>query len=680
MINLRFRVATYLVCLLAALAFIRTHFEPWIPPLPPNALEGQPGDYLEAAVHQPIHWEPFKPEVLRTAAKQSKPTLLVIGAPWSKAARAFDTQVFPNLEIANLINQNFLPVRIDAAQEPEWLSCICPLSRLNLGIDPAFQIYVLDTRGRVLRKIDSTVNDVRIDYNDIHDQLVSARDAFADEELKNQPSEFAGFEQDDSTILRQGNAGAMPDFNFFGQTLLTEADAKFGGFKDLLIDRPNPYAWEYLLRTGQLGLVSRTLDPYLCSPQTDAVRGGFYCRPLGEGRALFSFDQVTVRDAEMTDLLAEAGAQLSNPAYTWLAATNLRTLLTQATIGGTFGACRSDEDRVASLDRSYRFSAQRISANLPPDQAQWAIKNLGIDSPENPASIPYITSLNVPEAPEASGVFEKLTLLDRRMLVPMAPGLLDANGKSIAALLRTARLLGDKESERRLLAMARHLSTFRRGDDVRHGIASAEPGTYLGDYLGFADAALASYETSGDQAQLEQGLAVLKRACTLFAGPTGGTYQLSEHPILPYSDVPELTDDIRESCSAQMIRLLFDYGRLTAPNPESQDLIDRTSESIARFCNAQIPVSCRMSGYYCAATSFADPQCAFTVGPEAQELADQLYRRRPNRLVAATHGPVRPDLSGRKPGIYIVNGSVVAGPYTVEQAVKLIPLRFAVGS
>jgi hypothetical protein len=135
--------------------------------------------------------------------------------------------------------------------------------------------------------------------------------------------------------------------------------------------------------------------------------------------------------------------------------------------------------------------------------------------------------------------------------------------------------------------------------------------------------------------------------------------------------MPDLTDDIRESCTAQLIRLMFNYGRMLGSDPRGRKLVLKASESVSHFASLQ-PVSSRTAGYYCAAASFADPQCAFAVGPRAQSLADQLYRLRPNRLITAVQGSVRPDLSKRKPGLYLANGSITAGPYTVDQAAKLI--------
>lgn len=677
--NLRFRVATYLVSLLCILALIRINCEGFIPALPPNALEHKPGSYLQAGVHQPVKWQGFGPDVVREARKQAKPTLLVIGAPWSMAARLFDTQIFSNLEIANLINQNFVPIRIDAAQDPRWLSCLLPQSRLNSPLDPSFQIYVLDTRGRLLARIDTAVTDLRVDPNPIHDELLAARDAFADDELNNRPSDLAGEQQADLDLLRRPATAALPDFGAFDTFLGAEADPVFGGFKELLLDRPNPYAWEYLLRTGKGDLLRKTLDPFLCSPAADAVSGGFYRRALGSSRGLFSFDQIVVRNAEMTELLAEAGVLLDSEAYRNVASLNESDLLTYTRINQSFAACRATADPHGPGEGP--VTQDIVESALTPAQAAWAERNLGLDSPQNPAMIPHLSTISTATDPNFMRIAQRLNFALPHKEILQASGLLDVTAKTVACLLRTARILGDEESTRKLLMIDQALGAFRFGDRVRHTVAISQPGTYLGDYLAFADAQLACYESGGDADGLRTGLAVLERAQLMFGTTASGIYQV-ESPAdagdLPAIAAPDLTDDLHESCSGQMIRLLFDYGRLFGNTKVGQTMVQHASESVARFVNPQIPFSCRMASFYCASASFADPQCAFAVGPDAQKLANSLFRLRPNRLVVVAKEAIRPDIAARRPGLYVVNGSVAAGPYTVEEAAKLIPARNAV--
>jgi uncharacterized protein YyaL (SSP411 family) len=291
--------------------------------------------------------------------------------------------------------------------------------------------------------------------------------------------------------------------------------------------------------------------------------------------------------------------------------------------------------------------------------------------------LPYPVSRRAYWDPEMAKILAKFRGDTPKLAKLAGTGCLDVNGTTAARLIRCARLWGDQARLNRILDLADRLDQFRTGSDVVHVTSSNKPGTYLGDYLAYADVCMQEYLATTRVPAFEQGLGVLMRATELFRGPHPGCYLLSPHstdPLLPQDiDVPEIVDDVRESCTSQMIRLLCDYGRLLGPKNGGQKLLDLASDTVAHFAGLHGPGSVRFAGYYLASAGFSNLQCAFTVGPKSQDLADELARMRPNRLVSPAEGPVRTDLSGKTPGVYVVTGGVTAGPYSVSEAARLMP-------
>ena len=77
----------------------------------------------------------------------------LVGGAWSATGRQMDREVFVGPEVANFINANFIPVRIDGGVEPAWVNAYLPLSRSAFGIRPDFQMWVLSPTGTLVQPL-----------------------------------------------------------------------------------------------------------------------------------------------------------------------------------------------------------------------------------------------------------------------------------------------------------------------------------------------------------------------------------------------------------------------------------------------------------------------------------------------------------------------------------------------
>lgn len=75
--------------------------------------------YLKSAVHQPIDWHEFGEDAFRLAKELDRPILLDIGAVWCHWCHVIDRESYENEEIAGLINQHYVPVKVDRDQRPD---------------------------------------------------------------------------------------------------------------------------------------------------------------------------------------------------------------------------------------------------------------------------------------------------------------------------------------------------------------------------------------------------------------------------------------------------------------------------------------------------------------------------------------------------------------------------------
>ncbi|MFQ5664002.1 MAG: thioredoxin domain-containing protein [Terriglobia bacterium] len=85
----------------------------------PNRLLNQASPYLRGAAYQPVDWYPFGPEPFARAQKLDRPILLDIGAVWCHWCHVMDRESYENPEIARLINQMFVAVKVDRDARPD---------------------------------------------------------------------------------------------------------------------------------------------------------------------------------------------------------------------------------------------------------------------------------------------------------------------------------------------------------------------------------------------------------------------------------------------------------------------------------------------------------------------------------------------------------------------------------
>jgi uncharacterized protein YyaL (SSP411 family) len=84
-----------------------------------NLLEHSASSYLRSARHQPVRWHPWGDAAFARAQSEDKPILLDIGAVWCHWCHVMDRESYENPEIAALINEHFVAVKVDRDERPD---------------------------------------------------------------------------------------------------------------------------------------------------------------------------------------------------------------------------------------------------------------------------------------------------------------------------------------------------------------------------------------------------------------------------------------------------------------------------------------------------------------------------------------------------------------------------------
>ncbi|MBS1851933.1 MAG: thioredoxin domain-containing protein [Acidobacteria bacterium] len=84
-----------------------------------NSLSKASSAYLRSAMHQPIQWQEWGAEAFAQAQRENKPVLLDIGAVWCHWCHVMDRESYDSPEIAQIVNEKFIPVKVDRDERPD---------------------------------------------------------------------------------------------------------------------------------------------------------------------------------------------------------------------------------------------------------------------------------------------------------------------------------------------------------------------------------------------------------------------------------------------------------------------------------------------------------------------------------------------------------------------------------
>jgi uncharacterized protein YyaL (SSP411 family) len=666
------------------LAFTASFVRPLIPGPAPNPIATYPGDYMKQGAAERIDWHPIDANAFAEARRLDRPVLLFIGVAWSEHAREFDDEVLSSPDIQNYLSHNFVCVRIDGDEMPVWLSAYLPVTRVAAGIRARFQIWVLEPDGRLVSNIGRRRPESRIDQTQFLDELVRVRQIYTQIRQLNLTSDVDAQQAADIAQIEAISNSQFVDFHAVQRAIVSASDQVDGGFPQNGFQDLHPYGWEYLALTGDVNALRTSLRPVLQSPITDLMDGGFFVTSRSLDWKSVEFDKSAVANAEMAWMLSQTRLQFDGQmreVCEYLLAKTAASLTGEFVDGhGFVRAARIGDE--ADDGRSARTSVppRRLRDVLTPEQRDWARANLGLRVETNAEMAPYFSSLAEPNnADEILAILKKDAAPTR-----FTEGeFMDVNGTVAARLMETGRAMHDSKMVEFGSVLFSRLDALRVADQVPHDLeVSARAPATLGDYLAYSDAALQDYLTSGRVVSLVNGLTVLQRALVTYAGPNPGEFRVGLPPssdLIPSESVTsQVVDDLGESASAKVMRLCTAYGRLLLGDNSDANaglILLRTAVATSQLvCEPAGELGVSAAGFACDSAILADDEYAIAVGPQGQQLADQLYALRPMRFVAAAFGPVRPDLRDKTPGIYIVRQGVPAGPFTLDEAAgKLLP-------
>jgi uncharacterized protein len=319
-----------------------------------NRLKDSASPYLRSAAHQPIDWHEWGDGAFALAKSQDKPILLDIGAVWCHWCHVIDRESYENPDTAKIINEHFVPVKVDRDERPDvdsrYQSAISAISHqggwpLTGFLLPDGRPFFggtyfppVDVGGRPsFRRILLAVADA---YKNKRDELWKTAESLSEAMAKAEVFSGARAKFDPGVVdaqissltqlfdLRNGGFGGVPKFPHASGV-------------DLLLERYRQTGERHLL-----AMAETTLEKMAKGGVYDQLAGGFHRYSVDERWLVPHFEKMSYDNSEL----------LRNYVHGWQATQNPFLRETAEGIIGWVNEVLSDQGRggfYASQDADY---------------------------------------------------------------------------------------------------------------------------------------------------------------------------------------------------------------------------------------------------------------------------------------------------------------------------------------
>jgi uncharacterized protein len=593
---------------------------------PANRLLHETSPYLQQHAYNPVDWHPWGNEALERAKAEDRPIFLSIGYSACHWCHVMEHESFENPEIAALMNQWFVNVKVDREERPDldqiYMNAVMAMTGqggwpMSVFLTPDQRPFFGGTYWPPAAKWGRP--GFREILNAVHEAWTNKRTA-----LVNQAEELtAAVEQAGrpTVSLEQLSEETLRKAQ---RSLLRAADRTHGGFGSAP-KFPHPMDLRVLLRCHRrfgeaeaLDVVTLTLDKMSRGGIYDHLGGGFARYSTDEKWLVPHFEKMLYDNAQLTTVYLEAFQATGNADYARVVRETLDYVLREMTqpTGGFYSTQDADSEGVEG--KFFVWTHDEVMQLLGPDdgpafcaaydvtpQGNWEHTNILqriMPCPLSPASGERVRvrGSSAPERhphphpnPNPSGGegtkqedLESLLTRCRAKLFTarsqrVAPGrddkvLVSWNGLMIAAMAQAANVLDEPKYAAAAKSAADFiLSTMRTADGrLLHAYKDGQArfNAYLDDYAALIDGLVDLYQAVFDPQYLTAAVQLADRMLDQFwdAEDAGFFYTSADHETLIARN-KDIHDNATPSGNGLAATALVRLGRLTG----RRDLEDR---------------------------------------------------------------------------------------------------------
>lgn len=508
-------------------------------PLKANELDGHYSPYLAMHGNDPVKWMQWGQAALDKASKENKPLFISSGYFACHWCHVMHKESFKNPEIAKLLNEHYVPVKIDREISPvldQRLIHFVQITTRSAGWP--LNVFMTPEGYPMVGATYIPPEDFTIALERLQGRWQSEQEQLK-QDAKTTNDKIA--QKDDQSQQKGKQTKVADNKAALKKASLKNANEMQGGFGHQS-QFPREPALLSLLRLSQETqdknideFLTFTLDQIQSQGLHDLIGGGFYRYTVDPAWEVPHFEKMLYNNAMLPVIFAQAAEHYQRPDYAATAQSTLDFL--QAEMKHPSGAYYASLSAVDDKDIEggyYLWQQEDLKKILTEEEIKLANQAWGLDQPSEleAGSLPREQGKDIDQ--------EKLTLIKNKLKdwrvknrkLPKDTKLLAAwNGLTLAAF---ASLPDKAENQQAAKQLGQFLQTLVDSNadskQLRRSKNSQQAGT-LNDYASVAYGLIHWGKAANDQEALQQGTAIAELAWQKFHTDKG--WRQTETSLLP---------------------------------------------------------------------------------------------------------------------------------------------------
>jgi uncharacterized protein YyaL (SSP411 family) len=572
----------------------------------PNRLAQETSPYLLQHRENPVEWYPWGEEALAKSRREEKPIFLSIGYSACHWCHVMEHESFENEAIARVLNENFVPIKVDREERPDldqiYMNAVQMLTGhggwpMSVFLTPELKPFYGGTywpphQSRGMPGFDQILAAVIDAWKNRREHALTAADQLT-AELQNVGGVAMGDASDLNAELIDAAVG----------NLRRSFDNAYGGFGQAP-KFPHPMDLLLLVRVAQrsgqqgpLDMVRLTLDRMAAGGIYDHLGGGFARYSVDARWLVPHFEKMLYDNALLSGAYLDAYLVTGEENYARVLRETLNYIIRDMTdpAGGFYSTEDADSEGHEGL--FYTWTPDEIEAVLGAEQGAtfgrvYDVSDVGNFEGRNILNLPKtLEQCAAILSREPQGLAADLADSREKLFAArekrVRPGRDDKvivawNGLMIDAMARAGAALNEPEYVITAAEAAGFILSRMRRDDGRllhtwrHGNAKLD--AYLDDYASLANSLVSLYEANFHERWIEEAVQLMDIVLDKFADPQGGGffYTAADHEQL-ITRTKELTDSSTPSGNALAATALLRLGKLLGRS----DYLDAAESALA---------------------------------------------------------------------------------------------------
>ncbi|MFB6159884.1 MAG: thioredoxin domain-containing protein [Haloferacaceae archaeon] len=580
-----------------------------------NRLDEEASPYLRQHADNPVNWQPWDEAALRAARERDVPIFLSIGYSACHWCHVMEEESFQDGEVARLLNEEFVPIKVDREERPDVDSVYMTVCQLVTGRGGWPLSAWLTPDGRPFYVGTYFPKESRQGTPGFRSLLENLAESWETdrEKLEERADEWTAAVADrlEETPDAPGEPPDAETLTAAADAVLRSADREYGGFGTSGPKFPQPSRIDLLLRTyavtgreAALDVAVETLDAMAAGGVYDHVGGGFHRYATDREWTVPHFEKMLYDNAELPRVYLAAHRLTGAPRFATVAQETLGFVERELRHpdGGFYSTldARSEPPAGRSADGEegayYVWTPSEVEAAVDDDlTATLVTERYGITPGgnfEGGTTVPTVSASYAALAErhdlDEAAVGERL--LDGRAALFAARErrprprrdekvLAGWNGLMVSAFADAARTLDPALADRAVDALAfvrEHLWDADAGRlRRRYKDGDVQVDGYLEDYAFLARGALDTYQATGDVDALAFALDLARAVVANFWDEDAGTLYFTPADGEGLVTRPqELSDQSTPSSLGVATNLLLDLDAF-APDAGFGDVAER---------------------------------------------------------------------------------------------------------